>query len=106
MNKEDHRRHATGIQKRQVNSGNKIVGPSCESRRSLCSTYFNRDHPDIGREKGKSAVIPTSCKDLQLLGHQLNGFYLVRRAQPSTDRGKNNKIETVYCDFQLGSLNG
>jgi len=106
MNKENHHR---GMQKRQANiSSNRTSSPACETRRSLCSTYYHRDHPDIGREKGKIPEMPTSCKDLQLLGHQLNGFYLVKKAQPgsNSNKGKNNKIETVYCNFQLDSING
>lgn len=35
---------------------------------------------------------PTSCQELNLLGHTLNGMYLVNGA------GKNsNKVLTVYC---------
>ena len=82
MNKEDHHR---GMQKRQANiSSNRTSSPACETRRSLCSTYYHRDHPDIGREKGKIPEMPTSCKDLQLLGHQLNGFYIrLKRLNPA-----------------------
>ena len=106
VNKENYHR---GMQKRQAINGNKTSSsPACETRRSMCSTYYHRDHPDIGREKGKILEMPTSCKDLQLLGHQLNGFYLVKKSQPSSNsnKGKNNKIETVYCNFQLDSING
>jgi len=41
--------------------------------------------------------MPTSCKDLQQLGHSFNGFYLVRKSKPNSSGAK---IETVYCDFQ------
>ena len=34
--------------------------------------------------------MPTSCADLRIIGHILNGFYLIK--------GTKN-IETVYCDF-------
>jgi len=35
---------------------------------------------------------PSSCRQLSIIGHFLNGIYLV--ANPDT-----NKIETVFCDF-------
>ena len=34
--------------------------------------------------------MPTSCADLRIIGHILNGFYLIKGAK---------NIETVYCDF-------
>jgi hypothetical protein len=34
--------------------------------------------------------IPTSCKDLWLLGYYLSGLYSIKGAA---------MIETVYCDF-------
>ena len=41
---------------------------------------------------------PTSCEDLWLIGHTLNGFYSVKG---------NKMIESVYCDFtQLPSEAG
>ncbi len=45
---------------------------------------------------GTKIGMPTSCKDLQLLGHKLNGFYLVKTPQLNN---QGSKIETVYCDF-------
>ncbi|XP_046638412.1 complement C1q tumor necrosis factor-related protein 3-like isoform X2 [Daphnia pulicaria] len=34
--------------------------------------------------------MPTSCADLQRMGHKLNGFFLVKGL---------TKLETLYCDF-------
>jgi hypothetical protein len=34
--------------------------------------------------------LPTSCEDLMLIGHTLNGFYSIKGAK---------MIESVYCDF-------
>ena len=34
--------------------------------------------------------LPTTCKDLWLIGHTLNGFYFVMG---------NATMESVYCDF-------
>lgn len=39
--------------------------------------------------------IPTSCTDLLLLGHMINGLYLIKTTEP----GRGTKIEAVYCDF-------
>ncbi len=51
------------------------------------------EYPDktIGTFDG----IPSNCKDLQLLGHQISGFYLVKGLDL-----KESKIETVYCEFK------
>ena len=40
----------------------------------------------------RSAPFPSSCADLQAIGHSLDGFYLVKN--PTT-----KKIETIFCDF-------
>ena len=82
INKEDHHR---GIQKRQANGSNKASSPACETIEDRCvALFFHRDHPDIGRERGRISEMPTSYKDLQLLGHQLNGFYIrLKRLNPA-----------------------
>ena len=41
---------------------------------------------------------PTSCSDLQLIGHKLEGFYMVRLNA--------KKVRIVYCDFNLAVANG
>ena len=41
-------------------------------------------------------VTPSSCRDLALIGHTLNGLYLVQNLET-------NKIETVYCNFKTPS---
>jgi len=61
-------------------------------------TEYNKMR-SIGKQEGSSddspakAVLPSSCGDLSLIGHNLNGLYLVQNSD--TD-----KIETVYCDFE------
>lgn len=40
---------------------------------------------------------PTNCDELKLMGHTLNGFYLVQRKQDNIYL--KGKMETVYCDF-------
>lgn len=39
--------------------------------------------------------IPTSCQDLNLLGHTLSGFYSVQGNKPTV-----TKLQTIYCNFQ------
>ena len=47
--------------------------------------------------------MPTSCQDLQLLGHTLNGLHLIKATHP----GGGSKIEVVFCEFNLlPNLNG
>ncbi len=55
---------------------------------------------DHENQKNKFKGIPASCKDLQILGHKLNGFYSIKKSQPKQGIAK---IETVFCDFQSTS---
>ena len=41
---------------------------------------------------------PTNCFDLHLIGHYLNGYYLVKNI--------NGNIETVFCTFNEPSKTG
>ena len=41
--------------------------------------------------KGNFTGEPTNCFDLHLIGHYLNGYYLVKNL--------NGIIETVFCNF-------
>ena len=104
------------MQKRETNElpSSKL---SCQSGSLFCTFYYP-DHPDTNRNRkgnkysgtvnelirdpGKVKGIPSSCKDLQLLGHELNGLYSIKRFQPANNQGT-NKIETVFCDFQSPS---
>lgn len=64
---------------------------------SLPSADSNKIIP-IYKKKSSSGdsssklVIPSSCRELSLIGHSLDGLYLVKNINT-------NKIETVYCDF-------
>ena len=96
----------------------------CLTSSSLC-TYNYPDHRGTSLKIGKYSPtvthemlqndpsikmtgIPTSCKNLQQLGHSLNGLYLIKKSlsnNPGTqiqssqpDQG--TKIETVFCNFQ------
>lgn len=44
--------------------------------------------------------MPSSCSDLNLIGHTLNGFYLVQESNKGVNKSGANKMQTVYCDFQ------
>ena len=44
------------------------------------------------------AALPSSCTDLSLIGHSLNGLYLVQNTATS-------KIETIYCNFGTSGIN-
>ena len=45
---------------------------------------------DVKNDSRISNGMPTSCADLNGLGHSLSGFYSVRGA---------SMVESVYCDF-------
>jgi len=95
------------INKRQVTMATskkpKTYASVCESSSSLC-TFYHPDHPDVKNVTiPKFKEMPTSCKDLQKLGHKLNGLHLIKTTSP--DYG--TKIETVFCDFQSSkNVNG
>jgi len=64
-------------------------------RNQPCSFYYS-DYPDAPQFKGNDTSIenitgPTNCEDLKLIGHRLNGFYLVRINAL--------KVKITYCDF-------
>ena len=44
----------------------------------------------IGRPSVALSGIPSSCEDLDLIGHTLSGLYSVMGTE---------QVETVYCDF-------
>jgi hypothetical protein len=52
------------------------------------------DSIPIGNNQSAVAIngLPSSCADLKMIGHTLNGFYSVMGSA---------KIESVYCDFTL-----
>jgi len=44
---------------------------------------------------------PTNCSDLSILGYTLNGFYLVKSNESSTEQSNIDiKLETVFCAFK------
>ena len=116
------------IRKRQTtgqSSNNKTSTPraqqeKCASSANQC-TYFYPDFPDKDRKKNSSkqpvqnndnssssptktssSKMPSSCKDLQLLGHSLNGFYSVQ----GIGKDSSSKIETIFCQFDLEQSSG
>ena len=64
-------------------------------RLNFGKTYSGYGQHTLGRFEcsGKVTIdgMPTSCADLRIIGHTLNGFYLIN--------GTKKNIETVYCDF-------
>jgi len=88
----------------------KALQAICTTSSSLC-THYHPDHPDASNKNGKYSPtvtnemlnnikvkgIPTSCKDLQQIGHSLNGLYLIKKSLPNN---QGTKIQTVFCDFQ------
>ncbi len=59
-------------------------------RRKFFLTARTSEIADIGKA-------PTSCWDLQRMGHKLNGFFSVK--------GRKN-IRMVYCDFNATNQQG
>ncbi len=89
------------VEKLQASSLNQIAtGPSTVRRIKFCGglvrqqcTFYYADHPDAATFQPRSNnTEPTSCSDLKLIGHSLNGYYMVRINVL--------RVKTVYCNFQ------
>ena len=52
------------------------------------------NYPDKPEEIVSFKEMPSSCQELQLLGYEHSGVYLVKGI-----KDKATKIETIYCDF-------
>ena len=63
--------------------------PSTDSNK-IIPTY--KKESSSGESPSSKLVIPASCRELSLIGHSLDGLYLVKNINTK-------KIETVYCDF-------
>ena len=75
--------------KRQLpNSITSNLTPACSTK--ACAF-------DYVQEKQVKPTIPTSCKDLQEIGHVLKGFYPVL---------KEGKIQLVFCNFNAAKVQG
>jgi len=66
------------------------------SKDDVLHAIKKRQTHEMVQEPGKVKGIPSSCTDLKLLGHKLNGVYLIKTSRP--DQGI--KVEAVFCDFQ------
>lgn len=67
-------------------------GLCSKSNRKACISYFT-DYPD--KRADVFNTLPSNCKELQLLGHQTSGFYLVKGIDDNL-----SKIENIYCEFR------
>ena len=84
------------------NSSVLLLVPNELTKSTDGKTIGGMQTPPEDSSETKGAVIkgmPTSCTDLKLLGHKLNGIYSVKTQQTN----QTTKMETVYCDFQSSS---
>jgi len=51
------------------------------------------------RPNNKKDSEPSTCKELNDLGHTLNGFYVLR-APENNPKAASNIFEIVFCQFQ------
>ena len=86
----------------------KVVEIESNAKIEIDNKRKDQDEAELVNEEIKFKGMPTSCMDLQLAGHKLNGFYLIKTTTQPSGQATNNKIETVFCDFQPNStdLNG
>ncbi len=79
-----------------------VLGAKVEQQDSLLSSFLREknertaatDFNSVSINNNQSAVfingMPSSCADLRMIGHNLNGFYSVIGS---------TMMESVYCDF-------
>ncbi len=58
----------------------------------LRSSNLNSRKEDSSDDSSTRAVVPSSCRELSLIGHSLDGLYLVQNRETK-------KVETIYCNF-------
>jgi len=44
--------------------------------------------------------LPSSCAELNDIGHTLNAFYIVREKQETQPNYSSKLLQIIYCDFQ------
>ena len=73
------------------------------SRLTSFFVTYNRNKENENSQKSPPSTMlqlgqkPTNCEELELIGYNLNGFYLVQGKQEKA--GSKINIEAVYCDF-------
>ncbi len=78
------------------------TGPSRGGLHAYLRSSNDNQMNSIYSKKGSSddsstrAVLPSSCRDLSLIGHILDGLYLVQNLDTK-------KVETIFCDFGTSS---
>ncbi len=110
--------HESGVKNRRE-AGSQLASTKqemvCAGSSKRC-TFFYPDNPDVVINTRDSSFLvknlqqyvnkslenqqnlnrqPTNCKELQYIGHTLDGFYLVKGNEANA-----NKIQVVYCNFQ------
>jgi len=64
-------------------------------QQELLFIYFKNTRPKKENLTDSLKKMPSSCADLNDIGHTLNAFYLVKDEEVNSF-----KLQTVYCDFQ------
>ena len=67
-----------------------LVADIFSSNDNKMSLIYRKE--DSADDSSTRAVIPSSCRELDLIGHSLDGLYLVQNQDTK-------KIETLFCDF-------
>jgi len=80
----------TQLKETIVAKHDKLVTDFLPSNDKKMSSIYRREISS--GDSSTRAVVPSSCRELSLIGHSLDGLYLVQNQDT-------NKIETVYCDF-------
>jgi len=78
------------IQSAEPYSHDELVAEIRSSKDNTMGSPYRQEDPS--NDSSTRAVVPSSCRDLALIGHNLDGLYLVQNVDTK-------RVETVYCDF-------
>ena len=75
-------------------SRHKVVTELHSSKDNTVGSIYKKE--GSSNDSSTRAVVPSSCRDLSLIGHILDGLYLIKNVDTK-------KVETVFCDFGTSS---
>jgi len=76
--------------------GRKLIESDRLAPALLSTDYNGQRSSNSDEDSSTKAIAPSSCRELSLLGHSLDGLYLVQNVET-------NKIQTVLCNFGTSS---
>ena len=74
----------------KVQQQDSLLNPLLREKNERTKAFDSDSAPIITSQSVAINGLPSSCDDLKMIGHTLNGFYSIMGSQ---------MMESVYCDF-------